>query len=58
MDEQNNVIILFPEFTEYFDNLICDCGSEKFFISVQLKAVCVNCHCWIDGRIDLEGAHK
>lgn len=58
MDEANNVISLFPHLTESFDNLICECGSEKFFISVYLKAVCCECYCWMDGNVDLKGSHR
>lgn len=55
---ENNVVPLFPERTEIFDNLICECGNDKFFISVNLKAVCVDCRAWIDKYIDLSGEHQ
>lgn len=54
----SNVVSLFPERTEMFDNLICECNCEKFFISVNLKAVCVECRSWMDGHVDLDGSHK
>lgn len=58
MDEANNIVPLFPNRPVTFDNYICECGSEKFFISVYMKAVCVECYCWMDKEVDLEGSHR
>lgn len=58
INDENNVISLFPYLNHIFDNLICACGCEYFFLSVNLKAVCVDCRGWMDGCIDLEGDHQ
>ena len=57
MDEEHNVHKLRANYDIMIENLICECGSETFFISKYLKAVCTECRGFMDS-VDLEGNHR
>jgi hypothetical protein len=58
LDMDDNVIPILKNSIE-FENWICPCGSELFFISVNFRAVCYKCRCWmLDDEIILDGEKK
>lgn len=52
----NNVIPLFDD-TMLFEHYVCNCGSELFFITTGLGAVCYNCRDWmvVEKELILDG---
>ena len=54
-----NNVIDFPvidsnDFVE-FENLICNCGCEFFLVSIDYRVVCVDCRCWMEQTLLLDG---
>jgi hypothetical protein len=49
----DNIIPLFDDYM-MFEHYVCECGSESFFITVDLGAVCSDCRDWLINENELK----